>query len=203
MTTPQDGHEPVSLSKNDDTPDFDPYRFGAPEHPIPPEYAPPGYQPPPHLQYQPPAPFGQAGAPHPQQPQAPQYPQQPYGPQYPQFPAVPPPPPYGQYPQPRTGNGKAIASLVLGIASIVFCWLSILDALFVVLAVIFGLIALNEAKRKPSGEGRGMAISGIACAVVGAILATILTFVIYNKFRDCINLGTGSSAYKQCISNHM
>ena len=58
MTTPQDGHEPVSLSKDGDTPDFDPYRFGAPEHPIPPEYAPPGYRPPPHLQYQPPAPFG-------------------------------------------------------------------------------------------------------------------------------------------------
>jgi hypothetical protein len=52
-----DAAEPVSLAKSDEpqravaepAPEFDPYRFGAPEHPVPPEYAPPGYRPPPHV----------------------------------------------------------------------------------------------------------------------------------------------------------
>ncbi|MCW2497733.1 DUF4190 domain-containing protein [Jatrophihabitans sp.] len=77
--------------------DFDPYRFGAPEHPVPPEYAPPGYVPP----TPPPVPPSEPGQPYGSQP----YGSQPYGsPPYgaPQYP--PPPPgaaPYGS-PQPGT-----------------------------------------------------------------------------------------------------
>ena len=61
MTTPSDpsGAQPGDLTGEPREPvpgvDFDPYRFGAPEHPIAPEYAPPGYTPPPaYSQYGPP-----------------------------------------------------------------------------------------------------------------------------------------------------
>jgi hypothetical protein len=184
--------EPVSLDKpaSDEPLDFDPYRFGKPDYPISPEYAPPGYTGPvthqPPVGYPPPMPYSA------QQPPA-----------YPNFPAVPPPPPYNvQYPQPRTGNGKAIAAMVLGIGSIVFCWLSIFDAVLIVPAVIFGAIALTEANRKPTRDGRGMAITGLSCALVGAVLATVFTFYVYNKVKDCIDYGVGSTQYNQCIKDH-
>jgi hypothetical protein len=51
----------------------------------------------------------------------------------------------------------AIASLVLGIVSIPLCFIFI-PAL---LAVIFGVIALSQIKRKPGQAGRGQAITGL------------------------------------------
>jgi hypothetical protein len=205
-TEPPAPPDPVSLQKPDaEQPlDFDPYRFGKPDHPIPPEYAPPGYQ----GGYQPPA-YPPAGSPPP-----PLYPPagSPLGypppagyqpPPYPNFPNIPPPPQYNlHYPQPRTGNGKAIAALVLGIGSLVFCWLSIFDALLIVPALIFGGIALSEANRRPNRDGRNMAITALACTLVGAVLATVLTFVYYNKIKDCLDYNSGSAQYNQCIRDH-
>jgi Domain of unknown function (DUF4190) len=181
--------EPVSLGKPEEP--FDPYRYGAPEHHVPAEYAPPGYIPPP-VTARP----------------LPSYPPRQQGPGYPPGPGYPGPGyPYQaqgayaqQYPQPRTGNGKAIAALVLGILAIVFCWTSIFDVVLVALAVIFGFLGLSDAKR--SGGGRGMAISGLVCALVGAILATVLTVVIYSRLGHCVNdFNRGSSAYNNCVQN--
>lgn len=185
MTVPDEPEQDrVSLRKDGTEPrpgvDFDPYRFGLPDHPIAPEYAPPGYRPP--LQHQ----FATP----------------------PQFPPVPPPPPYLGYPgaPPRgvaNGHGKAVAALVLGIASIVLCWLTVLDAIPIVVALVLGSIAVREARSKPNREGRSMAIAGIACALVGAILATVLSVLIYTRFKDCLQLSPGSSDYSTCIREHM
>lgn len=182
--------DPVSLDKGagDEPLDFDPYRFGKPDYPISPQYAPPGYTgqvpPPQPAAYHPST--GHQPAPHPN------------------FPAVPSPPPYSvQYPQPRTGNGKAIAAMVLGIGSIVFCWLSIFDAVLIVPAVIFGAIALSDANRRPAKEGKNLAVAGICCALVGAVLATLLTVVYYHKFSSCLDYKAGSSQYNQCINDHI
>lgn len=199
--SPDNGTEPPP-------PDFDPYRFGAPEHPVPPEYAPPGYRPPyppppppPPSGYPPPG-YGQS--PHPPQPGYPGYPGYPEQPGQSGYQYPPQPPPYtAQYPPPRTGHGKAIAALVLGILSIVLCVLSLFDAVPVILALIFGGIALSESRRRPNREGRGMAIAGIACAIVGAILATVFSVWIYGKVKDCTAYEPGSSAYTQCIHDHL
>jgi uncharacterized protein DUF4190 len=195
--------EPISFDKPAPAEQpFDPYRFGAPEHPVPPEYAPPGYTPPPPTTpppyasspYGPANPgtgYGPAGYPPPGYP-SPGYPSPGY--------QAPVPPGYAlQYPQPRTGNGKAIAALVLGILAIVFCWTSIFDVVFVALAVIFGILGLNDAKR--GGGGRGLAVSGLVCAVVGALLATILSVVIYSRIRPCLDVYDrhDTSQYNACI----
>jgi hypothetical protein len=184
--SPDSGAEPPP-------PEFDPYRFGAPEHPVPPEYAPPGYRPPAAAQRTPPGypPPGYGQPPYPP-PGAPGYP---YPPQPPPYPA--------QYPPPRTGHGKAIAALVLGILSILLCVLSLFDAVFVILALIFGGLALAESRSRPNREGRGMAIAGIACAIAGAILATVFSLWIYGKVKDCTAYDPGSSAYTQCIHDHL
>lgn len=207
--------EPVSLDKPEPAQEpFDPYRFGAPEYPVPPEYAPPGYQPP--VSYPPPPPdpnqpagaaaqpgygYGQPGYPGYQQP----YPGQPSpyagGPPA-GGPYGYPPPPYSQYPLPKTGNGKATAGLILGIISIVFFWLSFFDAIPIVLGLIFGFLGLGESKR--TGSGRGSAIAGIVCAFIGAALAIILTVVIVTRLQTCFNnYNSGSSEFNSCVRHHI
>lgn len=186
---PPSPSEPVSLDKAEAP--FDPYRYGAPEHPVPAEYAPFGYTQPPVTAPPPSYPPRQAGPGY-SGPGAP-------GSGYP----YQAPPPYGQpYPQPRTGNGKAIAAFVLGILAIVFCWTSIFDVVLVALTIIFGMLGLSDAKR--GGGGRGLAISGLVCALVGAILATVLTVVFYQRIKPCLNdYNQGSAAQNNCIRRHI
>jgi hypothetical protein len=163
---------------------FDPYRFGRPDHPIPPEYAPPGYVPDP-----PPTPPTQ---PHPY-----------YGPsQYASLPnpyAPYPPPGYPPYPVPEKASGMAVASMVLGIISVVGSVFAFLDAIPVVLAVVFGIIVLN-AKR----PGRGMAIAGIACGLVGAVLAIIVSVYVTSAVNKCGGFGNSDDPdFSACLQRHL
>jgi hypothetical protein len=102
------------------------------------------------------------------------YPLQPMYPGYPVYPQAPPPV-YGYYQTPayqmpaypvRQTNGLAIASMILGIL-----WLYWLGS---VLALIFGLVAMVQIKRKDE-DGRGMAIAGI---ILGGIGVGVLALVI-------------------------
>ncbi|HJQ44343.1 MAG TPA: DUF4190 domain-containing protein [Jatrophihabitantaceae bacterium] len=207
MTTPpSDGSprsdgDPVSLDKPATDESFDPYRFGAPEHPVPPEYAPPGYRPPPVTQppaEQPPQDppvysgypgYAGYGAPSPNPYQ--NYPGQPgYG---------PPPPWMTQYPPPA-GQGKAVASLVLGIASILLCWLWVLDLIPIVIAVVLGAVAIGDSRR--TGRGRGLAIGGIACAVVAALIFVLITVWVVPKVQDCLDsYDQNSSEFNTCVQD--
>lgn len=91
-----------------------------------------------------------------------------------------PPPgysPYGTTAPTSTGtNGLAVASLVLGIASVMlFCFL-----IPPILAIIFGGVALGQIKRNPGQGGRGMAIAGLTLGIVG--LALMVLFVAVGSF---------------------
>lgn len=202
MTTPSD-----SGATGPEAP-FDPYRFGKPEHPVPPEYAPPGYVPdpadypaarpatPPYPAPGAPPPYGYSGTPYPGPPQPGTHePYAPYG--------APTPPPYHGYVQPRTGNGKAIAALALGIASIPLGIASILDALLIVPAIVFGLIALSEA-RTGQPSGRGLAVAGLACAAVGTLVATLVTVWYVHAANQCGGLQQSrSTEFNQCLREHL
>jgi hypothetical protein len=201
--------------------DFDPYRFGAPEHPIPAEFAPPGYKGPtipssPYGSYpggaSPGGGFpggGYPGGAYPgpganpfSNPPGTPYTSDPpsYPPQY----GYPAPPPYHSYPAPATGNGKAIAGLVLGILSIVLSVFLFLDGILVILGLVFSIMALNEAKSR-GGNGRGMAIAGLVCTIVGALLATMLTVLAFHAIRECGGIGTDpqSDTFKSCFQDHI
>lgn len=88
-------------------------------------------------------------------------------------PAGPPPPPLGPpsamhpaiYSPQRAGSGLAVASMVLGICSIVFAFGGLVTLTMVILAVTFG------GKRVGHREipGRGMAIAGLVCGLVGLL----------------------------------
>ena len=83
------------------------------------------------------------------------------------------PPPYGQpgygpgygYPQPRSTNGFAIASMVLGIL-----WIYWIGS---ILALIFGYVARGQIKAG-NQQGDGMAIAGIVLGWIGVGILLLL-----------------------------
>ena len=214
MTTPSEPEngeprEGVNLGKDeaDQEAPFDPYRFGKPDHPIPAEYAPPGYTgpvDPPASPYGQPIPWAppgsQPGNPFNNPPGTPYAGQpSPYG-----YPGSygPTPPPYHGYAQPKAGSGKAVAGLVLGIASIVFCFLSFFDGILVILGLIFSLIAMGETKT-PGTSGRGMAIAGLICAIVGAVLATLFGVLIIHAINQCGGFHSRTDpGFNNCVQHH-
>src|SRR5215213_6140408 len=67
-----------------------------------------------------------------------------------------------------TSNGFCVASLVLGIIGLpAFC-----AVIPPVLAIVFGIIGFNQvSKSGVEGGGKGMAIAGIICGIIGCIFA--------------------------------
>ena len=72
-----------------------------------------------------------------------------------------------------TSNGFCVASLVLGIIGIpAFC--AIIPG---VLAIVFGIIGYNQvSKSGMEGGGKGMAIAGMICGVIGLVLFGVMFF---------------------------
>jgi hypothetical protein len=64
----------------------------------------------------------------------------------------------------------AVAGLVLGILALLFCFGSFLDVPFVVLGIVFSTLGMSEGR--PGGSGRGLAIAGLVCAILGGVGAT-------------------------------
>jgi hypothetical protein len=58
-----------------------------------------------------------------------------------------------------------VASLVLGVTSVLFCWLGLLALAQVVLAIVFGGIGISRANK--GARRKGMAVAGLALGVVG------------------------------------
>lgn len=66
-----------------------------------------------------------------------------------------------------TNNGFCVASLVLGIISLIPCTFGITN----VLAIIFGIVGYNQVtKGGGEGGGKGMAIAGIILGAVGGLI---------------------------------
>ncbi len=67
---------------------------------------------------------------------------------------------------PTNNRAWSIASLVCGILSIVCCCILWLPLVFAVLAIVFAVLA-----RKSMGYFDGLALAGLICGIVGAVLA--------------------------------
>ncbi|WP_339314755.1 DUF4190 domain-containing protein [Paenibacillus sp. FSL R10-2734] len=83
----------------------------------------------------------------------------------------PPPPP------PAPMNGKSIAGFVLGILSIVVPYIGFL---FGIVAIILSALSLKEIRIRYE-QGRGLAIAGLVCGIVGTLIYAILIlfFIIF------------------------
>jgi hypothetical protein len=92
--------------------------------------------------------------------------------------------------RPQPGSGLAVASLILGILSIVsFCFWFLAIPLGVV-AAILGWVARGQVRRGEA-SGDGMAKAGLILGIIGAALSLILTIAAFaglhvfgNKFQQ-------------------
>lgn len=82
-------------------------------------------------------------------------------------PGPPPPPPAP--PAAQQTNGLAVASLVLGILSLLSFFTIVPPFIMGGLAVIFGIIGLSKAKQ--GAPNKGLAIAGLICGAAGIVAA--------------------------------
>jgi len=101
-----------------------------------------------------------------------------------------PPPLSAQFPPPQQNDasGMALASFILGIISMIFCFCCCWGMPFNILAIIFGIVALIQNKNRPDqSSARVKAIIGIVLGVLSLLIAIIITMIFissgeYEKF---------------------
>ena len=122
------------------------------------------------------------------------------GPPGPADPHGQPAPPYGGYPAPSYGggpgggygggqdvygvpagtSGKATTSLVLGIASLVLCFIGFLLG---IPAVIVGMRARKEIRNSEGRTGGdGIALTGIVTGIIGTLLGIVVVALVVGLF---------------------
>jgi hypothetical protein len=88
----------------------------------------------------------------------------------------PPQPGYAPQFQQQPGNGLAVAAMVLGIISVVLCFLWFLGPVLGILAIIFGALGLSKSKKV--GRGRGAALAGLILGVIGILLSIVFIVLV-------------------------
>ncbi len=88
-----------------------------------------------------------------------------------------PPPGYGHAPRPAGSSTKAIWGLVLGIISMVFCYLGVLIG---PAAIIVSVLARRDIDARPPGalSGRGMATAGLVTGIIGTVFWGAVSLLI-------------------------
>lgn len=75
-------------------------------------------------------------------------------------------------------NVKAIIALVCGILAVILSLIATSTVLFIValvlgiLGIIFGAMGMKEAKA--SGTGKGLAVAGLVCGIIGTVVCAIM-----------------------------
>lgn len=87
----------------------------------------------------------------------------------------------------QPADGMAVASMVLGILSILFFWFWPLAGIMAVLALVFGIVSYKKTKS-------GISIAGISCGSVGLVLTVVMivfTIAIVSspEFQDALEDG--------------
>lgn len=94
---------------------------------------------------------------------------------YQQQPYQQPPQGYPMQNQPAPAKGKSIASLILGIAGIVLCWVPVLPLITSIIGLVLGIQAR---KATPRGmPGAGLATAGFVVSIIGLVFSVIYSIV--------------------------
>ena len=89
--------------------------------------------------------------------------------------------PSPQAPKKQT-NGFAIASMVLGIISVLCCCINYISIVIAVIAVVFFVV-----DRKTNGKSNGMAIAGLVLGIFGiasGVLSIFSSLILNNAFPE-------------------
>lgn len=73
-------------------------------------------------------------------------------------------------------NGIAVTGMVLGIISIVLCWVPVLGLGLAIAGLILGVKGLKSSSNL-NGKGKGMGIAGISCGAVGTVFSVMYLIV--------------------------
>ena len=98
--------------------------------------------------------------------------------------------------QPRS-NGMAVASLILGILSLILCWIpgvNFVAIILAIVAIILGILGMKKAKEPMTG-GRGMAIGGLITGILGLIISILILAVLGAIF------GAANEAVNEAVNN--
>lgn len=76
--------------------------------------------------------------------------------------------------QPPKTNGKAITALVLGILALCIPYVGFILG---IVAIVIASMAFKELKRTHE-QGRGLAIAGLVCGIIGTVIYGIIIFII-------------------------
>ena len=90
------------------------------------------------------------------------------------------------------GKGQAITGMVLGICSIVLLSTGYIGFICGILGIIFSVIGKKKCTAVFYRTGRGMAIAGLVCSIVGLVLSTLYILLIAALFEFVLG---GLSAY--------
>lgn len=105
-------------------------------------------------------------------------------------------PGYGMPPsQPR--NGLGTAALVLGVIGIVTCWTVVGGILLGVLAIVFGAIGRNRAKRGEATNG-GVATGGLVTGIVGLVVGALILVLAVAGVVSFLRTPAGQQ-FQQCL----
>jgi hypothetical protein len=93
----------------------------------------------------------------------------------------------------RKTNGLAFAALVLGIASFLPPF-----AICSIPAIILGVIALNQIKKEPAVEGKGMAMAGLICGSI--VLFLWICLIIFGIIVAITDSSTSSNFWVSALT---
>lgn len=78
---------------------------------------------------------------------------------------------------PRAGNGLALTGMILGIVSLISCWIGLVSLPAAIAGIVFSILGMRRAKA--TGTGRGMAITGLVLSILGLLLFVGLCVLIW------------------------
>lgn len=79
--------------------------------------------------------------------------------------------------QQKPTNGLAIASMILGIVSIVFGLCYGVGIVFGIISLVFAIIS----KKASEGKFSGMALAGLICSIIGIVISiVVIVFLIFS-----------------------
>jgi hypothetical protein len=90
--------------------------------------------------------------------------------------------------QSQPTNGKAVASLVLGIIAVVFMFFGWTAIISIILAVIGIILGVGARKELGPNEGRGLATAGMVCSIIALALSAIV-------FVSCVICASALASY--------